>query len=296
MKNQIKISVRIIAVVLAVVFFTSCQKYKREIESLNSSKDSIQTVVGQRDAKILDYVGSMNQIQDRLDSIKMVQKLVSVELSNNGSELQQTDKDKILDDIAMLNNLIEQNKKAIAGLQSKLKKSNTRIVELEKMIENMNRQIEEKDAEIVALNSQLEKMKFDISSLNTRIGELNTESQNKSTTIELQKDEMNTAYYCFGTKDELIDNNVVEKVGGVIGMGKTLRLKKDFNKGYFMKVDIRKFSEVVLAAKKAEFVSTHAEGSYHFVGEEKAIEKMVIDNSGDFWAAGRYMVIVVDLK
>jgi uncharacterized coiled-coil protein SlyX len=282
-------------IAVAIVSISSCQKYKREIESLNNSKDSIQSVVSQRDASILEYVGSMNEINDKLDSIKQVQKLVKVELTSN-SELEQSQKDKILNDLALLNNLIEQNKKAIASLQSKLKKSDMRVAELEKMLENLNSQIEEKDVEIAGLSAQLEKMKIDISSLNEKIGELNAESQNKSVTIEQQKNEMNTAYYCFGTKDELIANNIVEKTGGVIGLGKTLRMKKDFNKEYFMKVDIRKFNEVVLGAKKAEFVSTHTEGSYHFVGEEKNIEKLVIDNATDFWSASRYMVIVVDVK
>ncbi len=295
MKTQFKSIAKYMVIALTIVSISSCQKYKRQIEALNNSKDSIQSVVSQRDASILEYVGSMNEINDKLDSIKQVQKLVKVELSSN-SELQQSQKDKILNDLSMLNNLIEQNKKAIANLQSKLKKSDMRIAELEKMLNNLSRQIEEKDIEIAGLNGQLEKMKIDISTLNEKIGELNAESQNKSVTIEQQKNEMNTAYYCFGTKDELIANNIVEKTGGVIGIGKTLRMKKDFNKDYFMKVDIRKFNEVVLGAKKAEFVSTHVEGSYHFVGEEKNIEKLVIDNANDFWSASRYMVIVVDVK
>lgn len=295
MKTQFKSIAKYMVIAVAIVSISSCQKYKREIESLNNSKDSIQSVVSQRDASILEYVGSMNEINDKLDSIKQVQKLVKVELTSN-SELEQSQKDKILNDLALLNNLIEQNKKAIASLQSKLKKSDMRVAELEKMLENLNSQIEEKDVEIAGLSAQLEKMKIDISSLNEKIGELNAESQNKSVTIEQQKNEMNTAYYCFGTKDELIANNIVEKTGGVIGLGKTLRMKKDFNKEYFMKVDIRKFNEVVLGAKKAEFVSTHTEGSYHFVGEEKNIEKLVIDNATDFWSASRYMVIVVDVK
>lgn len=295
MKTQVKITSNILVIALAVILFASCQKYKREIESLNNSKDSIQSVVSQRDASILEYVGSINEINDKLDSIKQVQKLVSMQL-NSGTELEQSNKDKILNDLAMLNELIEQNKKAIASLQSKLKKSDVRIAELEKMLANLSAQIEEKDAEIGGLKGQLEKMKIDISSLNNRIGELNTESQSKSVTIEQQKDEMNTAYYCFGTKEELIANNVVEKAGGVIGMGKTLKIKKDFNKSYFMKIDTRKFNEVVLAAKKADFVSTHPVGSFHFVGSEKSVEKLVIDNATEFWSASRYMVIVVDVK
>jgi len=153
MKKFIHTSLKISLMLLVVVYFSSCQKYKREIESLNSSKDSIQQVVVGKDQQILEYVGSLNDIQNNLDSIKRVQKILTVNL--NSGEVSQTDKEQIINDIALLNNMINENKKTIESLQHKLKKSNLRNTELEQMIKNYMVQIEEKDAEIVALNSQL---------------------------------------------------------------------------------------------------------------------------------------------
>lgn len=296
MKKQIYYLMRLLPFFLIVLVVSSCQKYKKEIESLSASKDSIQGVVNERETKIVEYIGSFNEIQNNLDSIKRLQKIMDVNLSNPNGEVTQTDKDKIIEDINLINNLLNENKKMVESLRSKLKKSNLRITELEQMIVSYQRLVEEKDAEISVLRSEIEKMQIDIQQLNEQVTTLADEGQRKSETIEKQKDEMHTAYYCFGTKEELIANNVVEKIGGVIGMGKTLRIKKDFNKDYFMKVDTRKFSEVVLAAKKAEFVSTHPEGSFHFVGDEKTIESLVIDQSDEFWKASRFMVIVIETK
>jgi hypothetical protein len=294
MKKSIQISVKISAILLVIVFFASCQKYKREIVSLNSSKDSIQQVVNARNDKILDYVASFNEIQGRLDSIKRIQKILYVNLSDPNREVQQSEKDKIIEDINHINNLLDENKKLIASLQSKLKKSNLRVAELEKMIANYKIQIEEKDAEISELNAQLEKMHFDISQLNEKITVISNESSKKSETIQQQKEEMNTAWYCFGSKDELIKNNVVEKVGGFVGLGKTVKMKSGFNRDYFKKVDIRKFSEVMLMVKKAQLITVHPDGSYHFTGTEKSVENLVIDNSDEFWKASKYMVILVE--
>jgi len=294
MKKFIHTSLKISLMLLVVVYFSSCQKYKREIESLNSSKDSIQQVVVGKDQQILEYVGSLNDIQNNLDSIKRVQKILTVNL--NSGEVSQTDKEQIINDIALLNNMINENKKTIESLQHKLKKSNLRNTELEQMIKNYMVQIEEKDAEIVALNSQLEKMKFDISELNSKVSALADESQKKSETIKQQKDEMNVAYYCFGSKDELIKNNVIEKAGGFVGLGKTYKLKSDFNKKYFNKVDVREFSQVLLAVKKAELITTHHDGTFHFTGNEKSVENLVIDQQNEFWSASKYLVILVDPK
>jgi len=294
MKKFIHTSLKISLMLLVVVYFSSCQKYKREIESLNSSKDSIQQVVVGKDQQILEYVGSLNDIQNNLDSIKRVQKILTVNL--NSGEVSQTDKEQIINDIALLNNMINENKKTIESLQHKLKKSNLRNTELEQMIKNYMVQIEEKDAEIVALNSQLEKMKFDISELNSKVSALADESQKKSETIKQQKDEMNVAYYCFGSKDELIKNNVIEKAGGFVGLGKTYKLKSDFNKKYFNKVDVREFSQVLLAVKKAELITTHPDGTFHFTGNDKSVENLVIDQQNEFWSASKYLVILVDPK
>jgi uncharacterized phage infection (PIP) family protein YhgE len=294
MKKSNQLIVKISTILLVLVFFASCQKYKREIVQLNTSKDSIQQVVNARNDKILDYVSSFNQIQGRLDSIKRIQKVLNVNLSDPNREVQQTEKDKIIDDINLINNLLNENKKQIASLHSKLKKSNLRIAELEKMIVNYQMQVEEKDAEITELNSQLEKMKIDISQLNQQVTVLTDESQKKSETIQQQKEEINTAWYCFGSKDELIKNNVIEKAGGFVGLGKTMKIKSDFNHDYFKKVDIRNFSEVVLMVKKAQLISVHPDGTFHFTGSEKSVENLEIDNPIEFWKASKYLVILVE--
>lgn len=294
MKKSVSVLMKAAFILLAVILFASCQKYKREISQLNISKDSVEQVVEQRNQQILDYVGDLNQIQSNLDSIKRVQKLLNVSLSSTGSEIQQDEKDKIISDINLLNNIINENKKIISSLQNKLKHSNLRVAELEKMVQNYMVQIEEKDAEISDLTAQIEKMKIDISELNEQITVITEESVQKSETIKQQKDEMSIAYYCFGSKEELVKNNVVEKVGGFIGLGKTHKIKSDFNQKYFNKVDIRDFKEILLMARKAEIISSHPDGSYHFTGSDKTIENIVIDNPEEFWKASRYLVILVE--
>lgn len=65
-----------------------------------------------------------------------------------------------------------------------------------------------------------------------------TQEVQKTQVIENQTVELNKAFYAMGTVKELTDNNVLEKSGGVLGMGRTLKMK-DFNRDYFSEVDIR---------------------------------------------------------
>jgi predicted nucleic acid-binding Zn-ribbon protein len=294
MKKLIGNLLKALPFLLVVLLISSCQKYKKEIEKLNYSKDSVQSIANERSEKIVEYVASFNDIQSNLDSIKRLQKIMNVNLSDPNAEVTQTTKDKIIEDITLINNLLEENKKMVASLQKKLKKSNLRITELEQMIVSYQRLVEEKDAEIVQLNSRIEKMQIDISQLNEKVNVLADESQKKSETIKQQKDEMNTVWYCFGSKKELLENNVIEKAGGFVGLGKTYKLKSDFNHEYFKKVDVRNLADITLMVKKAELITTHPDGTFHFTGNEKSIETLVIDKPEEFWKASKYMVVLVE--
>lgn len=264
---------------------------------MQTKQDSIAQLGVQKDNKILEYIAAMNDIQSNLDSIKAIEKIVSVQAAP-GMELKAEAKSRIIEDIAQINNLLQKNKELVKTLQNKLRNSNMRVAELEKMIENLNKQVGEKDAEIASLKQELENLNLNVADLNQKIETITKESaqtiQEKDQAIEAQTNELNTAFYAFGTKKELETKNVIEKEGGVLGMGKTLKLKKDFNRDYFMKIDIREFTQVQLNTKKAKLVTYHPNGSYHFTGTEKKVESLVIDKPEDFWKASKYLLIVVE--
>lgn len=287
---------RKLLVVLSVVILASCG-HKKEIARMQAKQDSISTLGVQKDNTILQYIGSMNQIQMNLDSIKRLEKIVTIQTAP-GTEVQSDGKQKILEDIALINNLLQKNKELVKSLQSKLRKSNMKVAELEKMIELLNNQISEKDGEIADLKQQLEKLNFDVASLNQKIVTINNENEQaikaKNEVIENKTSELNTAYYGFGTKKELETKNVIEKEGGVLGMGKTLKIKKDFDPAFFAKIDIREFKQLPLNTKRARLVTVHPAGSYHFVGNDKKVESLVIDKPEEFWSASKYLLLVVE--
>jgi chromosome segregation ATPase len=250
----------------------------------------------QKDASILEFMSAMNEIQSNLDSIKTIEKIVSVQTSS-GSEMKPDAKKRIIAEIAEINNLLQRNKELANSLQGKLRNSNLKIAEFEKMIAQLNKQMTDKDNELAALNKELENMNINVAGLTQKIETITAESEQtiteKNRAIEEQTDAMNTAYYAFGTKKELAEKNVIEKEGGVLGIGRSIKMKKNFNRDYFMKVDIREFKELPLNAKKAEVVTVHPAGSFHITGAKKA-ESLVIDQPEDFWKASKYLLVVVD--
>ena len=163
--------------------------------------------------------------------------------------------------------------------------------ELKVMVASLTQQIEVKDAEIAQLNTQVESLQLNITDLNRQIDAVVAESEEKSETIELQIKELNTVYYAFGNLKELEANGVVKKEGGFLGMGKEIKIKEDFNKGYFTKTDLREFEMLPIMAKKAKVLTVHPAASFHITGE-KTVDTLFIDNQQEFWKASKYLLVV----
>lgn len=257
-----------------------------------SAEDSLTAVSGgqavrihDQDSSIQSFIRGFNEIQANLDEIKEKEKIVAS--ASKDAESRKSKEDQIVADIQAMYDLMNKNKQRIASLRATLKESNKKNDELEKFITRLTADIEQKDAQINDLKGQLEKLNIEMANLNTTYEEATQESAVKT-------EKLNTAYYAFGTSKELIKNNVLTKEGGFIGMGKTAKMKEDFNKGYFTKVDITSLSEIALGAKKAKMVTTHPAGSYKIEGTDGKAEKLVITNHEEFWSASKYLVIVVE--
>jgi outer membrane murein-binding lipoprotein Lpp len=295
-KNQMK---KLLVVALALILFGGCHNYKKDALQLQVSKDSLLSVNANKDSSILEFLSDFNEIQSSLDTIKKLEKLVTVQ-TDRGSELNGNQKQQIMEDIALLNNLIQKNKEMVANLQRKLNNSNSKISELESvvselklMVSNLEEQVRVKDNEILRLNDEVNKLTANVRSLNEKVDNLSMESRQKSETIATQTTQLNKAYYVYGTLKELKDNGVIEKSGGVLGLGKTPAIRKDFNKDYFTEIDIRKFGNLPLMVKKARVVSVHPAGSFHVTGE-KTSDTLFIDDKAEFWQASKYLVVITD--
>lgn len=290
---------KLLILLLVVVVFSACHNYKKDAERLMFVRDSLQQETTFRDSSIVGFLNDFSEIQANLDSIKKIEKLVTVQ-SSMGRELNSSQKQMILEDIALLNDLMNRNKELTASLQKKLKNANFKIgnlegtiKELQLMVDNLEAQTMEKDGEIIMLKEDVRKLNVDISSLNEKIVVVETANKQKTQTIETQTIAMNKAYYAFGTAKELKDNGIIEKSGGVIGMGKTPVMKKDFNRDYFTEIDIRNFDYLRLMAKKAKLITVHPADSYHFTGK-KLSDTLFIDNTAEFWKVSKYLVVLTD--
>jgi DNA repair exonuclease SbcCD ATPase subunit len=270
-----------------------CDANKKEVEKLKREKDSLMYQINTKDSVVNTYVGSFNEIEENLATIKQKESILSS--NRKGTELSDNAKDRINEDIQTINKLMDENREKIATLNEQMRKSGHKVASLEKMIRNLNNKLAEKDKELAGLRDQLQTLNATIETLHTSMDTLTAQSTGKSKVITEQTTKLNTAYYAVGTYKELKEKKVLNKEGGFLGLGKEEVLKKDFNTEYFTQIDILKTTTIVVGNKKAKLLTTHPSDSYKMnMADKKKVTDITITNPEKFWKVSKYMVVVID--
>ncbi len=284
---------RIIIALLIVPFFVGCNQ--KELKQLKEQNQQLTVMAQEKDSSINDFIGALNTIEENLEIIKQKENIIAVNAENPN----QSQKQKIASDLTSINNLLEQNKLKIEELNKKLNNSWYQNSKLGKLTARLKAELETKEGEIVILNNKVAKLNIEVESLNGKVTELNgtvlalnTENEDKAKQIENATNNLNTAYYVFGTSKELKEKSVISKDGGFIGIGKTAVLNKDFNTKEFEKIDITKTTTIPVIGKKISLVTNHPSSSYKVEGAE-TVEGITILDPVEFWKSSKYLVVTV---
>ena len=279
---------------LAAFVLTGCKDGKTTADNGAIQRDSLNSIIAQKDSELNDMMGTINEIEDGLNQINEAENRVTLLKNGEGA----TKKQKLTEDVQFIATRMKQNRELIAKLQKQLANSSIQSEQLKKTIENLNKQLEEKEKQMQALREELDKqdihiMELDetINNLNTKSNRLTSESNRKTEVINAQDKQINTAWYVFGTKKELKNQHIIEDVNALTGKSKVMT--GNFNKNYFTKVDIRDLSEIKLYSKSAKLLTTHPSSSYNLVRDANKQYILRITNPQIFWSTSKYLVVLV---
>ena len=275
------------AVCLLVLASCKDNGNNRERADLDQRIDSLQRVNVQKDNEINDMLETLNSIEDGFRAINEAQGRVTVERRGEGANASA----RIRENMQFIQETMNQNKELINKLRIRLRDSNTASEQLRKTIENLTAQMEAKESEIAVLREELEAKDIHIAELDEQVSQLSDdvvmlkdENAQKDETIGSQDKELNTAWYVFGTKRELKDQNIL-KSGEV--------LQGNFNKNYFTKIDIRVDKEIKLMSRDAKILTNHPAGTYTLERDANKQYVLRITNPQQFWSTSKYLVVQV---
>jgi myosin heavy subunit len=289
---------RYVLILIAGVSLAACntKELEEKIAQLEQEKQEAMIDVQDRDANLMSFMQSFAEIEKNLREIR--EREMNIELSRESDLSSEDLKNKINEDIQEINRLLTENRETIQKLAVKLKNSNNENVKLNNMMTQLQTeltaQIEQREGQIATLNEELKQMEVKVEELNTNVASLEQTNQEKEETITEKVNELNTAYYVAGSLKTLREDQIVDKEGGFLGLGKTKVLKDDFNHDKFNKIDIRETVFFPVDGEEVKLVTTHPSGSYAIEKDEENDKvNLVISNPEKFWESSKYLVMEV---
>ena len=273
---------------MCAIAMASCNENAKKAEAqARAERDSLNQVIAQKDDEINDMMTTLIDIEDGFREITEAQNRVTLAKSGEGTNTKQ----RITENFQFIQSMMQQNKDLINKLKQQVRESSIKGDKLKKVIASLTEQMETKDKQIAELVEQLEmkdihigELKYEIGSLKDDQRSLQDENEAQSKTINAQDKQLNTAWFAYGTKDELKKQRILD--GGKV-------LQSNFNKEYFTKIDIRVDKEIKLYSKSAKLLTTHPADSYTLQPDANKQYVLRITDPQTFWSTSKYLVVQV---
>lgn len=273
-KNFIKL-ISISCIIVINCIFVSCNKGAADVEKYKQENDSLLVANAKTKAEYEEVLTLINEIQNSFSEIKSAENYLII--NNIDGETGTNFKEKIVNDLTLINDILNEKRDKINELQQKLNDSNNESAQIKTAINTLNKMIEEKAAIIIELQKELEKRDIKISQLDNAVITLSQINENLN-------NELNSIFYALGTSKELRENKIMGKRGRNL-------LKENFNKDYFTSANKYDVTSLDLGCKKAEILTTHPNGSYSIEKDNNEYLILKISDPDQFWSTSRYLVI-----
>ena len=280
-KTMLQIIAGILFLAVVVVGLIIIFDKKEQVEQLNARNADLNTTIQVRDSLVNDLANTFDEIEKNLTFVR--EKRGQLTLAT--TEGNKSQKEILVGDIKLMNEMLIESSKKIEELDKKLKSSGIEIKSFKNKIAELNKNIIEQDNSIKLLTAELEQRNYKIAEMdqqmavmNNQISEMQTDIVSKSDTIsvksqiiEVKDNQLNKAYFVTGTYRELLERGVIQREGGFLGLGKGKDLKEDPNVSYFSELDQRTAQSLPIHSKKAHLITEHPDSSYEFIYENDQV-------------------------
>lgn len=272
--------------VVMLALMCSCDFETQAYKNLRMQKDSIQALQQSQLLELENYLDLINEVDSGFEAIRESQNILTFASYDNENPSENM-RQKVADNLYMINNLLAENQSKIAELEEKLQSSDLKSTKLQRMVNKLTADLKKKNAEVVELRELLVSKNYQIDSLmvifrmaQDRETALIAKTTEQDSIMSVQDAQLHRAYFFVGNRKALRANDINVK---------------DRDAGYrselFTPVDVRVFDRLETGAKSAKILTKHPESSYEFQRQSDKTYVLIIKNAADFWSASRYLIV-----
>jgi predicted nucleic acid-binding Zn-ribbon protein len=250
----------------------------KELNSLEFDKLNNDSIVNQ-------YALYIQRIKNNINEINNQESIINNAKSKE--ELYKTDTTNIINAIKIMSEKLIENESMISELNNAVKLEKNKNSQFASKVTDLSSEIAKSNREIYFLREELNSLNSSFEAIFNKYNE-----QNKK--ISFLNNKLNEIAYVIGTKSELLDNGVLTKGGGLIGLGKSRKLNSDFNTNYFTFSSKQDLKSIVLGYKSVKLMTPHPSESYKISKNiNELIDSLLIVNVENFWKNSKFLVLEV---
>jgi hypothetical protein len=237
------------------------------------------------DSIVNQYALYIEKIKENINEINKQESIINN--AKNNPDFITLDTTDVINAIKILSIKLQENESMIEELSNAVileKDKNSQfassVTQLSEQIAKSNREVYFLKEELNSINASFESVFNKYTLQNIKINDLN------------QK--LNQVAFAIGTKTELLNNGVLTKSGGLIGIVKSRKLNNDLNTDYFTYTSRVGFRKLILGFKSVKLITSHPTGSFklHNSSKEKIDSLEILDNDV-FWRNSKFLVVEV---
>jgi len=237
------------------------------------------------DSIVNQYALYIEKIKENINEINKQESIINN--AKNNPDFITLDTTDVINAIKILSIKLQENESMIEELSNAVileKDKNSQfassVTQLSEQIAKSNREIYFLKEELNSINASFESVFNKYNLQNIKINDLNKK--------------LNQVAFAIGTKTELLNNGVLTKSGGLIGIVKSRKLNNDLNTDYFTYTSRLEFRKLILGFKSVKLITSHPTGSFklHNSSKEKIDSLEILDNDV-FWRNSKFLVVEV---
>ena len=219
---------------------------------------------------------TLNDIQSSLDSLDK-DLLGSISPNDELPGTAQDRRTKLLGNIATMRNQIETDKKKISSLEAQLAASKGQLKGVQAMIDKLKSSVADKEAILAQLQTKLNTMSETLESERRlsadEIALRERTIASKEGRITEQEQAINTMFYIFGTRKELMNKGIIDRKGGLLGIGKVSTVNAKYDTSKFTMFNLLDTQSITFDATK---------NGYNILSDQPASSFEVKRNGGKY--------------
>ena len=271
-----QIVITVILAILAIVFGVVWMNASKENKALIKSNEDLQNLYESSTATISEIQESLQALDQDLSG-----QLFSQSEIPNASPADR--RERIISSIANMRDQIEADKKKISQLESQLANSRTQLRGVQDMVTRLKASLEDKERIMAELQERLgildETIESERRENQMAIAEREQTIAEREQALKDAERAANTIYYVVGTRKQLMDQGIVDRKGGILGIGRVTTVNRQLATEKFTEINLQDTLEISFKVtnKGYSILSNHVATTYKVEKEDDEYVLTVTD-------------------